>query len=205
MNEKDVLLREKELILASASPRRQQLMTEHGLRFSVLVSDVDESVECPLSPQEYVLCIARRKAVAATEIALQRALVRAGKTLIIAADTVVALGDTIYGKPDSPAGAVSMLQTLQGRVHDVYTAICVVRFEPVGAGQPVYSTDVCRTGVKLRTLDEQTILDYVRSGEPMDKAGGYAIQGAAGRFVECVDGDYENVVGMSVARLMDML
>jgi len=174
------------LILASGSPRRKELLTGLSLDFSVLVSDVDETVPSTLPPGAWVEELAERKARAA------RGQLDSGtEALVIAADTIVVLGGQVFGKPTTAAHAKEMLQSLQGRTHEVYTGLCVLDAE-TGRMQLGHT----RTAVKLAPLSADTIARYVASGEPMDKAGAYAIQGIGATLVESIDGDYFTVVGL---------
>ena len=181
-----------ELILASRSPRRRELLERMGLRqFRIVVSDADETVEEGISPAEMVEELSRRKALAVAEQVGQDAL-------IIAADTVVALDGEVLGKPVDEADAFRMLTTLSGRRHQVYSGVTVVRGGEVCTGHEV-------TDVTFRAMDSGEIRRYIRTGEPMDKAGAYGIQGYGALFVEGIVGDYYNVMGLPVCRLGGML
>lgn len=177
------------IILASQSPRRRQLLEQIGLEdFDILVPDADESYDPALSPQEIVGSICRKKAEAA------RALARDGDALLIAADTMVFLDGLRLGKPHSQEEAHAMLRALSGRTHHVCTGVTVCRGERM-------DTRVETTGVAFRPLTDREIRQYVATGEPMDKAGAYGIQGLGGLLVEGIRGDYSNVVGLPVCRL----
>ncbi|ASJ12926.1 Maf-like protein [Thermococcus thioreducens] len=166
------------LVLASASPRRREILARFIDRFEVIPSRASE--ECNLEdPTEYALELARRKAWEVYE--------RVGGT-VIGADTVVSIDGRILGKPRSEEEAYEMLKTLSGGVHMVITGYCIVH-----EGKEISGAVV--TEVKFRELDDELIWAYVRTGEPMDKAGAYGIQGKAGLFVEWIRGDYYNVVG----------
>lgn len=176
------------IILASNSPRRRELLAQIGIRdFQILSPDVDETVEPGLSPARMVEALSLRKAQAAAG--------RAGADdLIIAADTVVALDGAVLGKPRNEAGAFAMLSALSGREHHVYTGVTVHR-----AGRTVTGHE--ETAVTFRALEADEIRGYIGTGEPMDKAGAYGIQGLGALLVSGIRGDYCNVVGLPVFRL----
>lgn len=178
------------LILASASPRRRELLGRMGLTFEVRASDVDERIEG--LPEERVLALSIRKAEAAA-----RGL-EAG--LVLAADTLVALDGLSLGKPADARAAKAMLSALSGRSHEVYTGVCLL-----DASSGRRDARVECTRVWFRPLSEAQIETYVETGEPMDKAGAYAIQGGAGAFVERIEGSFENVMGLPVQTLQSML
>ena len=176
------------IILASKSPRRKELLEQMGLEgFRITAPNVDESVEPGLAPAEIVEALSLRKARAAAG--------RAGpKDLIIAADTVVALDGAALGKPRSEKDAFSMLSRLSGREHRVYTGVTVLQGERA-------VTEHEETAVVFRALEPGEIRGYIATGEPMDKAGAYGIQGMGALLVEGIRGDYGNVVGLPVFRL----
>ncbi len=176
-----------DIILASGSPRRKELLTQMGLPFQVAVSDVDETIDPSLPPAQQVYTLSRRKASAVAET------VGDGK-LVIAADTIVALGGEVMGKPHSNHDAARMLGLLQGRTHQVYTGFTLQQGERV-------DTHVECTSVTFRPMTAGEIAAYVATGEPMDKAGAYGIQGRGGVFVEGIQGDYFNVMGLPVCAL----
>lgn len=179
------------IVLASASPRRQAILRRLGFTFEVLVPCVDEeSVTCS-SPRELALKLAYAK--------LQDVAERAQDSIIIACDTIVALGNRTLGKPRDARQAHAMLRALSGQTHRVITAVAVK------ATPSSVLLDAAETKVRFRPLSDDEIAEYVASGEPMDKAGAYAIQGQAARFIDSVDGDYWNVVGLPAAKLLDML
>lgn len=184
------------IILASQSPRRKELLQKHGISFSVFVTDADETVDEPMAPADLVEELSCRKAQSAAEHFLNE------KVLIIAADTVVALDNEVFGKPADAEDAFSMLQKLSGKAHSVFTGVTLAR---VKEGKVSYQKTVCETKVYFKTLTEEEIRDYIATKEPFDKAGSYAIQGIASKFVEKIQGDYDNVVGLPVeAILADM-
>lgn len=181
-----------EIILASASPRRRLLLELLGIPHCVKAAEVDERALKAASPREFALKAAYVKAGALD------ALLPTG-TLVIAADTVVALGDTKYFKPQDAADAQRMLTELSGKEHQVITAVAV---REVGKATQL---EAVRTDVQVRLVSDREIAGYVATGEPLDKAGAYGIQGLGGQLVERIAGDYFNVVGLPVDKLLDML
>lgn len=171
----------EQLVLASASPRRRDLLAGLQLDFEVRSAEIDESALTDELPEDHVLRLARAKA---------QAVAWPGE-LVLAADTVVVLEGRILGKPADPAEAHQMLSSLTGREHDVYTGVAL--FEP-DRDTLVSATD--RSEVRIAALDKDEISWYVSTGEPLDKAGSYAIQGLGALFVERVVGNYTNVVGL---------
>ncbi len=180
------------IILASNSPRRRELLGQMGLKdFQVSAPNVDETVEPGLSPAEMVEELSLRKARAAAE--------KAGpEDLVIAADTVVALDGKVLGKPRDREDAFAMLSALSGREHRVYTGVTVLRGEEAATGHE-------ETTVAFRALEPGEIRGYIATGEPMDKAGAYGIQGLGALLVSGIRGDYCSVVGLPVFRLGRML
>ena len=181
------------LILASASPRRRELLKNAGVDFEVRPSAVVESVGAGESPEDFARRAAREKAL---DVA---AAVPAG-ALVLGADTVVVMGNEILGKPTGSEDAARMLQKLSGSTHRVITGVCLVR-APASIEAEEHET----TLVTFRRLDEKEIQDYLATGEPFDKAGAYGIQGFASRFVTRIEGCYFNVVGLPVARVVELL
>ena len=182
------------LILASKSPRRKEILGAMGYQFDILTADCDESYEESLTPVEAVEVLACRKGEA---VALSHGFVSDEETVILSSDTLVDLDGTALGKPVDSEDAMAMLRALSGKTHYVHTGVAVRRGERVLSG-------VASTAVIFRTLTEEEMQAYVDSGEPMDKAGAYGIQGVAGKFVERIDGDFDTVVGLS-ARLSKRL
>ena len=181
-----------QIVLASASPRRQALLRQIGLTdFRVIVTEADESWEPSLTPEEVVSTISRRKAAAAL------AMVGADD-IVITADTMVFLDDERLGKPTSEEEAFTMLSHLSGREHTVWTGVTVAR-----GGR--LETEAEATRVLFRPLTEGEIRHYIATGEPMDKAGSYGIQERGALLVEGIRGDYFNVMGLPVLRLSRML
>lgn len=182
-----------EILLASGSPRRRELFTEAGLNFEVVSVDVDETPN-EKEPEKVAQELSRRKAVAADrELAADR------NKVIVAADTVVIHNGKVLGKPKDEADAVRMLTELSGAVHDVITGVTILT---PGREEVTFSQ---RTRVRFRPLSEEEIQDYVATGEPMDKAGAYGIQGLGGRLVEGIDGDFYNVVGFPMDRFLAIM
>ena len=169
------------IILASASPRRRELLTAAGIAHLVDAANVDETPLAGESPAAYAERLAREKAVAVAE--------RHPGTSVLGADTVVIVDDEILGKPIDEADARRMLERLSNREHVVLTAVAVARDGRVESG-------IAETSVSMRTISPREIADYVETGEPMDKAGAYAIQGGAAGFVRGISGDFDNVVGL---------
>jgi septum formation protein len=171
------------VVLASQSPRRSEILRQAGIPFTVRVADVDESALPGEAPPAYVRRLAEAKA---------RAVRSAPEETVLGADTTVVIDGEILAKPADAADAYRMLALLSGRRHEVLTGICLLRG---GAAD----CDCASTAVVFAPLTEREIAEYVASGEPMDKAGGYAIQGLASKFVERIEGDYFNVMGLPVA------
>ena len=188
-----------EFILASQSPRRRELLNAIGLNFEVIVSDADESSVSPegIAPGMYVQELAMLKGAAAAKFLRERGR---KKAIVISADTVVAADGKILGKPKDEEEAFAMLSALSGREHEVYTGICVMRLLD---GFSV--ADSVKTSVWFNELSEDKIRRYIKSGEPMDKAGAYGIQGKGAVLVKQIDGDYFNVVGLPLSRLAQIL
>ncbi|HVM20286.1 MAG TPA: Maf family protein [Egibacteraceae bacterium] len=180
---------EADLVLASASPRRLDLLRLAGLDPVVAPADVDETVRDGEAPEVYVVRLARAKAEAASG--------RPG-IVVLGADTTVVLDGHILGKPEDERDAVAMLRRLAGRTHTVSTGVVAL-----GAGDR--REIVVSTAVTFAPLDDAAIRRYVATGEPLDKAGGYGIQGRAAAFVERIDGSYTNVVGLPLAQTLTVL
>jgi len=178
------------LYLASTSPRRRELLQQLGLEFSILRVEVDESRLGSETPEAYVARLAGEKA--------QAGLAAISRGVVIAADTTVALGDTVLGKPASLAEAVAMWTLLSGREHRVLTGVAV-------ASQQEMLVDVVTTTVRFREIFPEEMQAYWASGEPADKAGAYAIQGRGAVFVSHIDGSYSNVVGLPLMQTAALL
>ena len=178
-----------QLILASASPRRKELLGLFHIPFLIRVADIDEAMDCAKAPFDEVARVSWLKALAVD---------REEGDVVIAADTIVVCEGNVLGKPHSEAEAVSMLQLLSGRDHQVMTGCTVLKGEKAETFTEV-------TDLHFRSLSEKEIANYVASGEPMDKAGAYGIQGGAALFCERMVGDYYNVMGLPVCRLGQVL
>ncbi|MCL4135893.1 UNVERIFIED_CONTAM: hypothetical protein GTU68_062574 [Idotea baltica] len=184
-----------DLVLASASPRRLDLLNIVGLAPSVVPADIDETPALGEKPTELVERLAAAKAAAAWNMLdMQR------PTLVVAADTVIDLDNEVFGKPVDDADAAAMLRALSGRSHNVVTGIAVRGTAP-GEATPKTLLVARATEVHMRALSDEDIAWYVDSGEPRGKAGAYAIQGRGSLFVERVEGDYQNIVGLSLPML----
>ena len=177
------------LILASASPRRRELLSLFGIPFAVRAADIDETMNPALPPEQEVARVSRLKALAVP---------REKEDVVIAADTIVVCGGKVLGKPHSPEEAAGMLRLLSGRDHQVMTGCTVCAH-----GGTETFTEI--TDLHFRQLTDSEIRRYVASGEPMDKAGAYGIQGGAALFCEGIRGDYYNVMGLPVCRLGQVL
>jgi septum formation protein len=187
------------LVLASASPRRQELLRNAGISFTVQAADINETPLVGETPRDCAERLAREKALAVFKSRPQ--------DYVLGADTIVVVDDMILGKPCDADDAVRMLRTLSGRTHAVITGVCLVG--PVASGQwsVASNTDTASetTLVTFCELSDDEIRSYVATGEPMDKAGAYAIQGMASRWIPRIEGDYGNVVGLPVALVYRML
>lgn len=181
--QEDSLMNDTTLILASASPRRRELLSLTGLPFTVDAPDVDES--CDLAPREAVRELSRRKALAA-------AALHPGQ-VILAADTLVSVDEKALGKPRDAEDAFRMLHSLSGRWHQVYTGVSVVD------AQGNLHSETAVTDVHFEAMPDEAIRRYIASGEPMDKAGAYAVQGIAGLWIDELRGSHTNVIGLPMA------
>lgn len=182
----------RKIILASASPRRKELLEKVGLKFEVEPGDCEEIVATGLEAHEVVRRLSREKAESVAR--------KHRNAVIIAADTVVLIGDKILGKPHNRNEAKKMLRTLSGKSHAVITGFTIIDTDK----KKVLSKSV-ETKVYIRKLNPKEIDAYVKSGEPLDKAGGYAIQGLGSVIVEKIEGDYFNVVGLPLSALSESL
>ena len=178
------------IVLASASPRRAELLTTAGFQFIVDAADVDETERPGEPPEAYVLRVARDKA--------RTVAARHPGRVVLAADTTVVAAGQILGKPEGEADAIRMLELLAGAVHDVWSGVVVVA-DGAEAAEPV------RTRVHLRAMTPDEVRWYVASGEPIGKAGAYGIQGRAARFIDWIEGSWSNVVGLPVATVDRLL
>jgi len=184
-----------QIVLASQSPRRSELLKQLGLNFIIRTSDIDESNSMGLEASELVQHLAFEKArVVAEELKLE------SDFIVIGADTVVVNKGNILGKPKDKQDAFNMLKSLSGEWHEVMTGIAVI-----DANSFRYDKSVEITRVKMKDLDDETINAYINSGEPLDKAGAYGIQGLGAVLVEKIEGCYFNVVGLPISKLSDIL
>ena len=182
----------RKIILASASPRRRELLERAGFEFEVMTSGAEEKANTS-DAELMVRELALLKAGAVAKTAKNNALV-------IGADTVVCLKDEILGKPKNEADAKEMLKKLSGRAHSVYTGVCVTDTK---TGKSVCKSE--RTDVFFRNISDEEICEYVKTGEPMDKAGAYAIQGGAAKFVSACEGNLDNVIGLPVELVKEII
>lgn len=178
------------IVLASASPRRQELLRNAGIAFTVRAANIDEVPLVNEAPRAFAERMAREKAHAVRQSEPQE--------IILAADTVVAVGEEIFGKPENADDAFRMLKTLSGRAHKVITAVCLL----MGDFDEVRSET---TLVEFSEISDDQIRQYIATGEPMDKAGAYAIQGGASQWIKKIEGDYNNVVGLPLDLVKRML
>jgi septum formation protein len=194
------------IVLASASPRRAELLKSAAIDFDVVPAHLDETAHPGEVPDAYVRRIAEAKARAIAA--------RVRDRIVLAADTTVVVDGEMLGKPPDDEDAKRMLRLLSGRTHDVLTAVSLCRGRHMSAearsreaegSAPQLITAVCRTEVEFAPLSEEEIAWYVATGEPRDKAGAYAIQGCASRFVTRIAGSYSNVVGLPIALVYELL
>jgi len=185
------------LVLASSSPRRRQLLGYLGLEFEVMPSDFEEVVDESLTPAEVVvdLAIAKAQEIAARIVASTR-----GASVVLGADTVVVLDGRVIGKPASRQQAAEMLTQLSGRCHEVYTGVALVELP---GGRVTSAHQVSK--VYMRTIAPGEIRAYVETGEPMDKAGAYALQGIGSVFVEKIEGCFTNIIGLPIPLVVQLL
>lgn len=188
----------KMLVLASSSPRRQELIRGLGLPYEIIVSDVDEDTEPGMTPSRIVEELSRRKANAVYERCKEAGKIRQG--IVIGSDTIVVLDGEVLGKPVDEEDSLRMLLSLQGRSHQVYSGVACMDLE---SGEERISHHV--TNVHMKSLSKEQILRYIQTGEPKDKAGSYAIQGLGATIVDRIEGDYFTVVGLPMSLLSDLL
>jgi septum formation protein len=181
------------LILASSSPRRQELLYQSGFEFEVRPARVQEVRRAGEKAEEFARRLAREKA-------LEVARSAPADSLVLGADTVVVVNTEILGKPADAEDVARMLRMLSGVTHRVVTAVCLVK-----PPDHVRALSHEATLVTFRTLEEQEIREYISTGEPFDKAGAYAVQGIASKFVACIEGDHSNVVGLPVRLVKELL
>ena len=185
------------IILASESPRRQALLTQAGIAYTVMPSYIDESeiMDTEVSPYDMVKTLSTHKAMHVCEQV-------EGSAIIIAADTIVSLQGRIMGKPTDPDAAHLMLRLLQGKLHSVYTGVTIIRKSDDGLE---LKNIVDNTSVRMRPLTDEEIRAYVDTGEPFDKAGAYAIQERGSLLIEGIEGDYNTVVGLPLVKVYKAL
>jgi septum formation protein len=187
------------LVLASASPRRQELLRNAAIAFTVQPANIDETPLAGESPRNYAERLAREKALTIAKTCPQ--------DLVLGADTIVVVDETILGKPRDADDAARMLRLLSGRTHEVITAVCIakpVRSE-LRTDNRQLTTESESTRVTMTEISDDEIRSYIATGEPLDKAGAYAIQGIASRWIPRIEGDYSNVVGLPVALVYRLL
>lgn len=171
------------LVLASKSPRRSEILRNAGIDFTVRVADADETIPDGTKPEDAVVFLAARKAMAVE---------RADDEIVLGADTVVVLDNQILGKPKDKDDAFNMIKMLSGRVHSVFTGVCAI-------GNGISMTFAEETKVEFYPLSDDEINEYINTNEPYDKAGAYGIQGLASKFIRGIEGDYFNVVGLPMS------
>ncbi len=182
------------IILASGSPRRHEILRDAGIPHTIRPASADETLPAGIAPHDAVAMLARRKAEAAV---VENSPIK-GETLIVAADTLVACGDEIYGKPRDRADAYRMISSMTGGTHSVFTGVCVTDGK-------TFLTEIEESRVFMREAEDSEIYSYIDRFEPYDKAGAYGIQEAAGLFVSRIEGDYSNIVGLPLCRTGLML
>lgn len=187
-----IILIDKHIVLASGSPRRRGLLSEFGFDFEAVSSDADESGVEGFAPADAVVELAKRKALWVHERRDD------DESVILAADTLVAIDGKLLGKPTDEEDAFRMLKSLSGRSHEVYTGIAIVY-----CGRLISHAEC--TKVYFRPLDDEEIWAYIKTGEPMDKAGAYGIQEKGGIFVSRIEGDYLNVLGLPLCKTYEIL
>ncbi len=180
----------EKVVLASKSPRRKQFLQESGIEFEIISDEIDESVLAGEDPKEYVLRIAQQKGEVVGDKLADR--------WILSADTIVVYDDKILGKPVSKNHALQTLLSLSGKTHKVMTSFCLLH-----KNNDILKNDVVETDVTFTNFPESVAKAYVESGEPMDKAGAYGIQGNGGLLIKKINGSYSNVVGLPMVELLD--
>ncbi len=187
-------LKNRHIILASGSPRRREILKEHGIDFEIIKPDCSEETAPGLSPDQIVMTLAERKAKC---VLSENPGILGGGNLILASDTVVAFDGEIMGKPVDEADAFRMLSELNGKMNFVYSGVCILSAEPSEC-----MLFAARTDVYFKKYTDEDINAYIATGEPMDKAGAYAIQGGFAPYADHIDGDFDNVVGLPYDELM---
>ncbi len=181
------------IILASTSPRRKELLQSVGIQFEIVAPSSDESLLGSENPKVYVLRLASEKALSVS-------LNLEGGFLVIGADTIVVVDNEILGKPSNEEEARAMLSKISGREHNVLTAFCIAQPK-----NNVLHSEVVDTKVRVKTLEPQEIQGYIKTGEPMDKAGAYGIQGIGAFMIRGISGSYTNVVGLPIVEVLEAL
>lgn len=190
-----------EIILASQSPRRRELMTKIGIPFEVITSEAEENTK-EILPENVVKDLSHIKAKAVLE--KRKSMCPARPVVVIGADTIVSVNREILGKPQTERDAYEMISKLQGIQHQVYTGVTIMMYEP-DSGRTTVKTFAEKTDVKVCAMTPKEIAEYISCGECMDKAGAYGIQGKFGIYIEKINGDYHNVVGLPIARVYHTL
>ena len=183
------------MILASSSPRRQKILKQVGIPFEILPSDINEDLDGEMSPYETVKILSEKKAVCAADKLEPPAV-------IVAADTIVDLNGRIIGKPANEQDAFNSLKKLQGRKHSVYTGVCIIKKTADGS---IMRSIIDNAAVFMRPMTDDEIRAYIKTGEPMDKAGAYAIQEKGSLFIERIEGDFYTVEGLPIVRVYQEL
>lgn len=181
------------IILASCSPRRQEILTQAGIKFETVPSNIDEGLCCLTAPNELVIELSRRKAEHVAQFISGN-----DSLVIIAADTIVEIGGEIIGKPADENEAFLILNKLLGKMHTVYTGVTLIKKGKNGAIEKSFSESA---RVYMKNADDEDKLSYIKTGEPMDKAGAYAIQGRGCLFIEKIEGDFYTVMGLPISRV----
>lgn len=183
----------KKIVLASASPRRKDLLNQIGLKFDIIVSDIEEKVDANLSPESVVESLAYQKAQAISKDIKE-------DCLVIGSDTVVVIDEIILGKPKDSQDAFNMLKMLSGKTHKVITGVCMI---DVISNKYLLQHDISH--IKFRDISDNEIDAYIKTQEPFGKAGSYAVQGMSAIFVEKIEGSYTNIVGLPLYIIDNML
>ena len=191
-----------EIVLASGSPRRKELLKQVGLSFEICPAKGEEVMKGE-NPEEIVKELATQKAFEVYRRYVEEGCIEKEKKVFIGADTVVAYEGKILGKPMDEADAYEMIEMLQGKKHQVHTGVCVIVAEE--KKEAVIESFASTTQVEVYPMSKEDILDYIETGEPMDKAGAYGIQGYFAQYIKGIEGDYANVVGLPVGRLCKLL
>lgn len=188
-------------ILASGSPRRSEILTQMGIKFEVIKSGCSEEIEENISPSDAVVLLSERKADDVIK-RLENDYNKYEKVILISADTVVSLDNKILGKPKDEEDAFETLKMLRGKTHNVYTGMCV---SILTKDSKKNITNLTQSKVTFKNMTDEEIKGYIKTGEPMDKAGSYAIQGIGASFIEKAEGDFFSVIGLSMSKLYDIL